>query len=209
MNEEIEKLKKERDEARNHLTRLENMGREGGICIVSREYIDGITAERDRLRARVAELEKLEATVNESLTVDLDGMIAACIPGGDTCDPQEVADAIREWHANHIVDANKKVPDAVIKELYGEPQTQIQYGPSKVGGLFRGGAPNEDGWIPHRPGDPMPCDGNLEVYFRCKDEFESRLDFPARDFAEGAGGNWWTGENANPGDQIIAWKPAK
>lgn len=48
----------------------------------------------------------------EEQRFDIDAMLAACIPGGDTCDPQEVADAIREWFADHVVDANKKAPDA-------------------------------------------------------------------------------------------------
>lgn len=99
--------------------------------------------------------------------------------------------------------------DAAMKELYGEPQTQIQYGPSKIGGLFRGGVPDKDGWIPHRPGDPMPCDGELRVWFRCRDGYESLRFAADMQPARNVGQDWWTGAGAQSKDQIIAWKPAK
>ena len=31
--------------------------------------------------------------------IDIDAMLAACIPGGSSCDPQAVADSIREYWA--------------------------------------------------------------------------------------------------------------
>lgn len=39
-------------------------------------------------------------TLHNMTNNDLDKMLAECIPGGDYCDPQHIADAIREWH-NH------------------------------------------------------------------------------------------------------------
>ncbi len=35
-----------------------------------------------------------------SARIDVEGMLRACVPGGDLCDPQRVADSIRAWFAD-------------------------------------------------------------------------------------------------------------
>lgn len=35
----------------------------------------------------------------ERVAVNVEAMLAACVPGGSICDPQQVADSIREWFA--------------------------------------------------------------------------------------------------------------
>ena len=131
-------------------------------CAVS--FADALLAELDRT-----------ATANQSLTVppDLDAMISACIPGGNACDPQEVADSIRQWFADHIGDANKKAPD-------------------------------DDGWIPHTLGDPMPCDGDLRVHVQLR--WEPRF---AAQIGLDRASKWHWGQLSNRDNEIIAWKPAE
>jgi len=58
--------------------------------------------------------------------------------------------------------------------------------------------PDSDGWIPHRPGDPMPCDGSLMVTIRTRD-FDEETDI-AREW------DWRTLTTTEA--EIIAWKPA-
>ena len=62
-----------------------------------------------------------------------------------------------------------------------------------------------DGWIPHRPGDPMPCDGasNPKLLFRDGEVYDltSRGE-PANDYD-------WCAIPWDPVSEIIAWKPAK
>jgi hypothetical protein len=50
--------------------------------------VDLICDQRDKARE---ERDRLRAMINP------DALIAACVPGGDSCDPQAVADAIREY----------------------------------------------------------------------------------------------------------------
>ncbi|MDF0506531.1 hypothetical protein POK33_37900 [Burkholderia cenocepacia] len=38
--------------------------------------------------------------------IDIEAMLCACVPGGDICDPQRVADSIREWFAELGVQAD-------------------------------------------------------------------------------------------------------
>jgi hypothetical protein len=45
-----------------------------------------------------------------------EALIAACVPGGDTCDPQRVADAIREWFAAAPAEHAKGVRVALTDE---------------------------------------------------------------------------------------------
>jgi hypothetical protein len=54
--------------------------------------------------------------------------------------------------------------------------------------------PDADGWIPHKPGDPMPCDPEAKVRVKTENGSESTLSR--------ASYWWWTGGN------IVAWKPA-
>ena len=50
------------------------------------------------MRERVAEAEaKVPATPPGYALVHVEQMLAACLPGGSSCDPQWVADAIREY----------------------------------------------------------------------------------------------------------------
>lgn len=74
-------------------------------------------------------------------------------------------------------------------------------------------SPDADGWIEHRPGDPMPCDGDLKVFVRLMDGMERVSSHKAK---------WWAGHGASEseladywkatlhgkGNPIIAWKPA-
>jgi hypothetical protein len=71
--------------------------------------------------------------------------------------------------------------------------------------------PGADGWIPHTPGDPMPCDPNMLVDVRFDDGGESGEAQQASFWAEGREDNWRgrldTGEPLES-DQITAWRPA-
>lgn len=63
--------------------------------------------------------------------------------------------------------------------------------------------PDADGWIPHRPGDAMPCDGDLQVFIKLtKDsQIEAYSEYqPARD--------WIWSDDIPESSKIIAWKPA-
>lgn len=47
---------------------------------------------------KMAELERENARLREIL--DPDRLISACVPGGDICDPQQIADAVRGYLSN-------------------------------------------------------------------------------------------------------------
>lgn len=71
-------------------------------------------------------------------------------------------------------------------------------------------AADAEGWIPHKAGDPMPCDGDMMVDVRFQYGAE-QYDCPAGDYCgaadEGAGSTWWLGK---AGDMsIVAWRPAR
>lgn len=58
--------------------------------------------------------------------------------------------------------------------------------------------PDPDGWIPHNPGDPMPCDEGTMCRRRYRNGKIGRLDWAGNySWAE-----WGGGET-----EIIAWKP--
>lgn len=65
--------------------------------------------------------------------------------------------------------------------------------------------PDADGWIPHCPGDPMPCAEDFKVAVRFIDGIEDESNTAG--FWRGVGGapSFWdeSGE-----ETIIAWKPA-
>jgi len=65
--------------------------------------------------------------------------------------------------------------------------------------------PDPDGWIPHVPGDPMPCDGDavIDVQFTTGDVSHDHEAYIWKD------GFWdnWTGIDCPDSDQIIAWRP--
>ncbi|MGU2419442.1 AAA family ATPase [Burkholderia cenocepacia] len=40
--------------------------------------------------------------------IDVEAMLRACVPGGDICDPQRIADSIREWFDDHGAQADAR-----------------------------------------------------------------------------------------------------
>ena len=68
-------------------------------------------------------------------------------------------------------------------------------------------SPDADGWIEHRPGDAMPCDGEMMVLVKLRNG--STWDVPDR-------ADWWADDSEmsdcwrseNSSAAIIAWKPA-
>lgn len=58
-----------------------------------------------------------------------------------------------------------------------------------------------DGWIPHRAGDPMPCPGNHKILVKTEDFYESE------DWSYAFTFDWR--DSSEPGQNIIAWKPAQ
>jgi len=65
--------------------------------------------------------------------------------------------------------------------------------------------PEADGWIEHRPGDAMPCDGGLRVAVRFGNMQENH-DMTAAFWEDGA--SCWDSDRL-PENEIIAWRPAK
>lgn len=59
----------------------------------------------------------------------------------------------------------------------------------------------KDGWIPHTPGDPMPCNPGTSVLIRLGDQSEFFTEFPEK-FV-------WQEIPDTKGAEIIAWKPSK
>jgi hypothetical protein len=75
----------------------------------AREAIEPLTGAQIRLHRIKRDLaDRIDAALSASPAAALEkpdsevaeALIAACVPGGDTCDPQRVADAIREWFAS-------------------------------------------------------------------------------------------------------------
>jgi hypothetical protein len=61
-----------------------------------------------------------------------------------------------------------------------------------------------DGWIPHKPGDPMPCDREMRLHYRCVSGQEYEMGVTNRMINCAADLNW----GADTMAKIIAWKPA-
>lgn len=61
-----------------------------------------------------------------------------------------------------------------------------------------------EGWIPHTPGDPMPCDGDLEVEIMTRTEVEGSIPWRPGPLPAEA---WEWSANLSPSLQILAWKP--
>jgi hypothetical protein len=59
--------------------------------------------------------------------------------------------------------------------------------------------PDPDGWIPHVPGDPMPCDGEMEVDYRMR---WKQAEFPS--FARRI--DWGICDGISAAE-IVAWRP--
>lgn len=68
--------------------------------------------------------------------------------------------------------------------------------------------PDADGWIPHVPGDPMPCDGDLEVDVKFVDgDISNQNAARSAVFWNDDPYNNWTGDKCPKDAQIIAWRP--
>ena len=65
--------------------------------------------------------------------------------------------------------------------------------------------PDEDGWIPHNPGDPMPCDAGDKVHVLMA---EGEIEIHRAEHVQ-----WCRAEDSNggllPEYEVIAWRPAK
>ena len=98
-------------------------------------------------------------------------------------------------HWDVIAEASVHAADCLIEALARRPSTEH----SSV-------VPDDDGWIMHKPGDPMPCDPDLMVVVRFIDGEEDKWKHAG--FWKGADGevSFWDecGE-----ETIIAWKPSK
>ncbi len=69
--------------------------------------------------------------------VMMEHMLAECVPGGSSCDPQRVADAIHEWFATHdalLSEGSNEAPfdnaayvrmQRIVKTLYAEQVKQL------------------------------------------------------------------------------------
>lgn len=96
-----------------------------------------------------------------------------------------------------IAEESVRIADALLAEL---DRTTVKQ-PLTV-------QPDAEGWITHVPGDPMPCDGEMEVRIRCADGYECG---GTAEFWSGSHDDidLWTGRGADdPESRIIAWKPA-
>ena len=89
-----------------------------------------------------------------------------------------------------------KIPGIELAEPQTQPAEQRYNFNSKTGEVA---LIDRDGWIPHTPGDPMPCDGSIKVFRRWRNGKETQSADYARDR------DW--GEN-NSEYAITAWKPA-
>lgn len=87
----------------------------------------------------------------------------------------------------HIAQTSVGFADALIAELdRTKPETETP-------------KPDAGGWIPHRPGDPIPCDEGAMCYRKYRNG-KTGIRGIAGDFSWG---EWGGGEH-----EIIAWKPA-
>jgi hypothetical protein len=98
----------------------------------AREAIEPLTGAQIRLHRIKRDLaDRIDAALSASPAAALEkpdsevaeALIAACVPGGDTCDPQRVADAIREWFAAAPAEHAKGVRVALTDERIREVVT--------------------------------------------------------------------------------------
>ena len=47
--------------------------------------------------------------------LNLDAMLRACVPGGSSCDPQKVSDAIREWCGTNVHQLTVSTPEPAFR----------------------------------------------------------------------------------------------
>lgn len=57
--------------------------------------------ERDSRRAWERAIATVQQPAQADARIDVEAMLRACVPGGDICDPQRIADSIREWFDEH------------------------------------------------------------------------------------------------------------
>lgn len=82
-----------------HYVKCEDCG-----ATISAERIDGSRRNADTFADAITVLESATAAAMTNqgrmmCVVDIERLIHECVPGGDICDPQQVADAIREYAA--------------------------------------------------------------------------------------------------------------
>jgi hypothetical protein len=109
----------------------------------------------------------------------------------------------------HIPPLSVKYADALIAELertastVKESFTVQKPDPADFNTGDRSGYlpdPGNDGWIPHNPGDPMPCEPDLKVFMRFEDGTETNVPTIAA--------TWRWKNTGSPPWKITAWKPA-
>lgn len=61
--------------------------------------------------------------------------------------------------------------------------------------------PDEDGWIPHVPGDPMPCNPGEQVEVKLGNGLCSSFGRVSS--------SWYWGDSCTKGGVIVAWRPAQ
>lgn len=109
-----------------------------------------------------------------------------------------------QWDKCHwdvIAEASVDAADCLIDALARYPSTEES-----------SAVPDNDGWIHHTPGDPMPCNEmtEVQVMFPDGEVLGGRAGYwqdQASD-VENPSGNWGKCEGCT-NDAIVAWKPAK
>lgn len=162
-------------------------------------YADALLAELDRTTVKQPLTVQPDDDDAKEITVLMQGMelawgVIANAHGGD-------------WNRANVewLEAAKKWRD----EEWHPALSRNGYAGTKGGPFCPRPKPQPDaeGWITHVPGDPMPCDGEMEVRIRCADGYECG---DTAEFWSGShdGIDLWTGRGADRDAQIIAWKPA-
>jgi hypothetical protein len=113
------------------------------------------------------------------------------LPGWESSKGARAEKAVAEWGGKRVGYLNK---DSGNGEGAGE--WWVEWEGEKQDSKPQ---PDADGWIPHVPGDPMPCDGYLEVDYKMRIR-ESQ--FPSK--AEVL--DWGSGKTSEI-TEIIAWRP--
>jgi hypothetical protein len=85
---------------------------------------------------------------------------------------------------------------AAFSSLGGDAYVQGPLGAIKKDRLLKC---SPDGWIPHTPGDPMPCPEGMHIHYICKSGVRSVKNMGWAAFPDREGRSNW--------ELIIAWKP--